>query len=112
MNPRERDKAERNQALKAFAIPSGLFVACLFNAAGIYIVYTGNAVGFAFLAIGFAIIAAGLFMFITFENKARSNRRKPVNNEPEPYMPPALRPIRPMVASTSSRNTDSEAGKD
>jgi hypothetical protein len=108
-----RDKAERNQAIKAFAIPSGLFVACLFNAAGIYIIYTGSAVGFAFLAIGFSVIAAGLFMFITFENKARSTRRQPVNNEPEPYMPPSVRPMRPLAATTtSSQNTDSEADTD
>lgn len=106
----QRDKAERIQAIKAFAIPSSLFVACLFNAAGIYIIYNGNAVGFVFLAFGFAVIAAGLFAFITFENKARSKGRRVVN-EPEPYMPPSMRPIRPM-ATTSSRNTGSEAGTD
>jgi hypothetical protein len=105
----ERDKAERNQALKAFLIPSGLFVACLFNAAGIYIVYTGNAIGMVFLAIGFGTILAGLFAFITFENKARSSRRRPVSNEPEPYMPPS---VRPLVSATSLRNTDSQADKD
>lgn len=102
------DKAERNQALKAFLIPSGLFVACLFNAAGIYIVYTGNAVGMAFLAVGFGIIVAGLFAFITFQNQERARGRRPESNEPEPYMPPSIRP----VASTSSRNRGSQADTD
>ena len=65
------DRAERAQALKAFIIPASLFVACLFNAAGIYILYAGNSVGIFFIGIGFAIIVTGMFLFITFHNKQR-----------------------------------------
>jgi hypothetical protein len=89
----EVDKAERTQALKAFLIPSGLFVACLFNAAGIFIIYNGNAIGMAFLGVGMLVIIAGLFAFVTFENKQRSKGRRAENNEPEPYMPPAVRMV-------------------
>jgi hypothetical protein len=92
------EKAERNQAIKAFLIPSGLFVACLFNAAGIYIVYAGNAVGIIFISVGVATILGLIFAFITFENKTRSGRKRVVN-EPEPYMPPSVRPL-----VTSSRS--------
>jgi hypothetical protein len=102
------EKAERNQAIKAFLIPSGLFVACLFNAAGIYIVYNGNSVGMVFLAFGLAIIVGGLFAFITFENKARSGKKRVVR-EPEPYMPPS---VRPLTSATSLRNTAHQADTD
>jgi multisubunit Na+/H+ antiporter MnhC subunit len=68
----EVDKAERMQAWKAFLIPSSLFVACLFNAAGIYILYNGDTVGLVFLGIGFTIIITGMFLFITFHNKRRA----------------------------------------
>lgn len=81
-------KAERVQAWKAFLIPSSLFVACLFNAAGIYIIYSGSAVGVVFVCIGFGIIASGLFAFITFQNKERARGLNYGHNEPEPYMPP------------------------
>jgi hypothetical protein len=89
MSTKEADRAERLQAWKAFLIPSGLFVACLFNAAGIYIVSTGNSVGIVFMVIGLAIISAGLIMFITFQNKQRAKGQWKQVSEPEPYMPPS-----------------------
>ena len=69
----EVDKAERLQAWKAFLIPASLFVACLFNAAGIYILYTGNSLGIVFVGIGFATIVAGMSLFVTFHNKRRAD---------------------------------------
>ena len=68
----DTDRAERMQAVKAFAIPASLFVACLFNAAGIYILYSGNSVGVFFIGMGFAIIVTGMFLFVTFQNKQRT----------------------------------------
>ena len=68
----ETEKAERIQAWKAFLIPSSLFVACLLNAAGIYIIYTGNSIGVIFLGCGIATIVAGMFAFVTFHNKRRA----------------------------------------
>ena len=69
----EIDKAERQQAWKAFFIPSSLFVACLLNAAGIYIIYTGNAVGIVFLGLGIATVVSGMFAFVTFHNQKRAD---------------------------------------
>ena len=68
----ETERAERIQAWKAFLIPSSLFVACLLNAAGIYILYSGSAIGVVFIGAGIATISAGLFGFITFQNKRRA----------------------------------------
>jgi hypothetical protein len=68
----EIERAERIQAWKAFLIPSTLFVACLLNAAGIYILYTGNTLGLVFLGMGFTVIVGGLFAFITFQNTKRA----------------------------------------
>ncbi len=82
---KEADRAERIQAWKAFLIPSGLFVACLFNAAGIYIVSTRQTPSASsFMVIGFAIISAGLIMFITFQNKQRAKGQWKQVSEPEP----------------------------
>jgi len=81
----EIEKAERIQAWKAFLIPTGLFVACLLNAAGIYILYSGNAIGMVFLGLGFAIIIGGIFAFITFQNehRAQGNWKVVSNDLPE-----------------------------
>lgn len=68
----ETERAERIQAWKAFLIPSSLFVACLLNAAGIYILYNGSALGVVFIGAGIATITAGLFGFVTFQNKRRA----------------------------------------
>lgn len=85
----EIDKAERVQAWKAFLIPASLFVACLFNAAGIYICYTGNSIGVIFIGFGFAIITAGMFAFVTFHNKRRAvGEYKRVSDEPINVAPP------------------------
>ncbi len=66
------ERAERMQAWKAFLIPSTLFVACLLNAAGIYILYAGNSAGMIFLGLGIATIIGGMFAFITFQNQQRA----------------------------------------
>jgi multisubunit Na+/H+ antiporter MnhC subunit len=87
----EIDKAERMQAWKAFLIPASLFVACLFNAAGIYILYSGSSIGVIFLGLGFAIIVTGLFLFVTFQNKHRTQGNwKRVS---EDFTPPAAEPL-------------------
>ncbi len=107
----EVEAAERQQAIKAFLIPSGLFVACLFNAAGMYIMYSGNAIGAIFLGIGLAIVIAGLFAFVTFENKHRSKGRR-VSPEVESYMPPSAqrrtRPQPEVPLETEPTQTDRE----
>lgn len=80
------ERAERIQAWKAFLIPSTLFVACLMNAAGIYIIYTGSSVGVIFLGLGFAVIIGGLFAFVTFQNTRRAGGQwKQVSNSEEDF---------------------------
>lgn len=108
----EIDKAERMQAWKAFLIPSSLFVACLFNAAGIYILYSGNTIGVFFVGMGFAIIVTGMFLFITFHNKQRADGKwkqvqdfTPPVNEPisqwgTPVDPSQITPVDPMPVYT------------
>jgi len=78
----DADKAEYVQSLKAYLIPSSMFVACLFNAAGIYIMYAGNTVGLVFLGAGFAIIIGALFAFVTFQNKHRADGTSPHTARP------------------------------
>jgi hypothetical protein len=68
----EIERAERIQAWKAFLIPSLLFVACLLNAAGIYIMYAGNSVGIVFLGLGLTVIVGGMIAFVTFQNTKRA----------------------------------------
>jgi len=65
----EAEKAEFIQSLKAYAIPSSMFVACLFNAAGIYLLSVGHSAGIAFLVTGFAIIIWAMVAFVQFQNK-------------------------------------------
>lgn len=65
----EAEKAEFIQSLKAYAIPSSMFVACLFNAAGIYLMSVGHSAGIAFLVAGFAIIIWAMVAFVQFQNK-------------------------------------------
>ncbi len=71
----EVEKAEFNQSLKAYLIPSSLFLSCLINSAGIYIIYSGNPAGWPFLAVGFSIMAWAFTSFIRFQNKLRAQGR-------------------------------------
>jgi hypothetical protein len=66
------ERAELIQSLKSFLIPSSLFVACLINSAGIYIIYTGNNAGIPFLVVGFSIIIWAMVAFVQFQNKQRA----------------------------------------
>jgi hypothetical protein len=85
----EIERAERIQAWKAFLIPSTLFVACLLNAAGIYILYTGNTLGIVFLGMGFTVIIGGLFAFITFQNRRRAGGQWKKLPPEQPVVSPA-----------------------
>lgn len=95
----EIDKAERMQAWKAFLIPSSLFVACLFNAAGMYILYSGSTIGLFFVGVGLAIIATGLFMFITFQNQHRAQGNWKKLPEDQDFTPPASEPVKQWGAA-------------
>lgn len=67
----EIDKAEYIQAIRAFLIPSSLFVACLCGAAGTFCLYNGEPFGWCFIAGMVAIIWWAFYAFINFQNKLR-----------------------------------------
>ena len=71
----EEDKAEFIQSLKAYLIPSSMFIACLLNAAGIFLISNGHTLGAVFLGAGFSIIIWALVAFIQFQNKLRADGR-------------------------------------
>lgn len=67
----EADKAELIQSIRAYYIPSSLFIATLINAAGIFLVYNGYSLGFGLLALGVTVIASAITFFVRFQNKLR-----------------------------------------
>ena len=71
----EIEKAEFNQSLKAYLIPTLLFLATLITAAGMFIIYSGNSAGWPFVAVGSAILIWSFWAFITFHNRLRAAGR-------------------------------------
>ncbi|MBX9685638.1 MAG: hypothetical protein K2X27_02985 [Candidatus Obscuribacterales bacterium] len=69
----EIDKAEYIQALKAYLIPTSMFIACLLGAAGTFLIREGYGVGWAVIAASAAMLVAAFVAFITFQNKLRAN---------------------------------------
>ena len=68
---KDTDRAEFFQSLKAFLIPSSLFVATLITSAGVFLVYSGYSVGYAFLMVSAAIMTSAFVAFFRFHNKLR-----------------------------------------
>ncbi len=68
----ETDRAEFFQSLKAFLIPASLFVATLITSAGVFLVYSGYSLGYAFLMASGAIMTAAFVAFFRFHNKLRA----------------------------------------
>lgn len=68
----EIEKADLNQSLKAYLIPSLLFVATLITAAGMFIIYSGNSAGWPFVAVGGTIMLWSFWALITFHNEWRA----------------------------------------
>lgn len=71
----EIDKAELIQSLRAYLIPTSLFIACLIGAAGTFLLYTGYPLGWAFIACSAGIIIWAFNAFIRFQNKLRAHGR-------------------------------------
>lgn len=69
---RDVDTAEFVQALKAFLIPSSLFLSTLISAAGTFLIYSGYCLGFAFLFASAAIMTGAFVAFFRFQNKLRA----------------------------------------
>jgi hypothetical protein len=77
----EIDRAEFTQAINAYFIPTGLFVACLMGAAGIFLIREGYGLGWAFLVGSAAIMVWAFTAFVKFQNKLRAKGM--IVNEPE-----------------------------
>lgn len=69
----EIDKAEYVQAIKAYLIPTSLFVACLIGAAGTFLIREGYFLGWGFVLASLAMIVAAMVAFVNFQNKLRAN---------------------------------------
>jgi hypothetical protein len=65
-------KAESWQALKAFLIPVTLFLACVSAAAGMFLIYNNEPLGWVFALISTATIILDFIGLIRFQNKWRA----------------------------------------
>jgi hypothetical protein len=70
--PPEANKAETWQSMKALLIPLSLFLACLIGAAGTFLIYNNEPLGWVFLATAASIIIADFVGLIRFQNKFRA----------------------------------------
>lgn len=75
-SPRATEKevktAESWQALKAFLIPLTLFLACIAAAAGSFLIYHHESIGWIFLIISGFTIIVNFIGLIRFQNKLRA----------------------------------------
>jgi len=66
------EKAEFIQSVKSLLIPLCLFLACVIMAAGTFLIYNREPLGWAFAALSTLIIIASMVAFIRFQNKHRA----------------------------------------
>jgi hypothetical protein len=66
------EKAEFIQSVKALLIPLCLFLACVIMAAGTFLIYNREPLGWAFAALSTLIIIASIVAFVRFQNKHRA----------------------------------------
>lgn len=67
----DAEKAELVQSLKAFLIPTSLFLATLISAAGSFLIYSGYSMGWIFLFFSVLILTCSFVAFVQFQNKLR-----------------------------------------
>jgi hypothetical protein len=68
----EAQKAESWQALKAFLIPVTLFLACIGAAAGTFLIYNQESLGWIFIFVSGVTIVLDFIGLIRFQNKWRA----------------------------------------
>lgn len=66
------EKAEFIQSVKSLLIPLCLFLACVIMAAGTFLIYNHEPLGWAFAGLASFIIIASMVAFIRFQNKHRA----------------------------------------
>jgi len=84
----EAEKAEFIQSIKALYIPLSLFLACVIMAAGVFLIYNLEPVGWAFIAVSGAIMASAFFALIRFQNRLRANGVLPPSSYDDEVIPP------------------------
>jgi hypothetical protein len=77
------EKAEFIQSVKALLIPLCLFLACVIMAAGTFLIYNREPLGWAFAALSTLIIIASIVAFIRFQNKHRARGILKHGTDPE-----------------------------
>jgi hypothetical protein len=68
----EAEKAEFIQSVKALMIPLSLFLSCVVMAAGTFLIYNGEPLGWIFAAVATATVIVSFVALIRFQNKFRA----------------------------------------
>ncbi len=68
----DAEKAEFIQSVKALMIPLSLFLSCVVMAAGTFLIYNGEALGWIFAAVAGATVITAFVALIRFQNKFRA----------------------------------------
>jgi hypothetical protein len=68
----EAEKAEFIQSVKALMIPLSLFLSCVVMAAGTFLIYNGEPLGWIFAAIATGTVITAFVALIRFQNKFRA----------------------------------------
>ena len=84
----EAEKAELIQSVKALYIPLSLFLACVIMAAGVFLIYNLEPIGWAFIAFSAAIMASAFFALIRFQNRLRASGVLPPSAYDDEVIPP------------------------
>ncbi len=77
------ERAEFIQSVKALLIPSSLFVACVIMAAGAFLIYNHEPLGWVFAAISLTTVITAMVGFVRFQNKYRARGILTHGTEPE-----------------------------
>ncbi len=77
------EKAEFIQSVKSLLIPLCLFLACVIMAAGTFLIYNREPLGWAFAGLATFIIIASMVAFIRFQNKHRARGILKHGTDPE-----------------------------
>ena len=77
------EKAEFIQSVKALLIPLSLFLACVIMAAGTFLIYNREPLGWALAATSTLIIIVAITAFVRFQNKHRARGILKHGTDPE-----------------------------
>jgi hypothetical protein len=85
----EAEKAEFIQSVKALYIPFSLFLACVIMAAGTFLIYNHEPLGWIFVGVAGTTMLTAFVALIRFQNKLRAKGILPPEEsdilETEPY---------------------------